>query len=152
MRLSPRSLARASSRRPWPTIGIWLLGLVAAGLLSSRLLGDALTTDVDLLNKPEAKQAQRLLEERLRGPARATEMVIVSSSSATVDDPAFRGHVERLRDALVALGPGVVVGTQTYYESGDQGLVSPDRRTTLVPTAWPGPGSRPTSTFPRSRR
>jgi RND superfamily putative drug exporter len=111
---------------------------VAARLLSSRLLGDALTTDVDLLNKPEAKQAQKLLEERLRGPARATEMVIVSSRSATVDDPAFRGHVERLRDALVALGPGVVVGTQTYYESGDQGLVSPDRRTTLVPTTLAG--------------
>ncbi|HEX2272788.1 MAG TPA: MMPL family transporter, partial [Acidimicrobiales bacterium] len=139
MGLSPRSLARASSRRPWRTIGIWVLALVASGLLSSRLLGGALTTDVDLLNNPEAKQAQKLLEERMRGPARATEMVIVSSPSATVDDPAFRDHVERLRDALVGLGPDVVVGTQTYYDSGDQDLVSPDRRTTLVPTTLAGP-------------
>ncbi len=139
MRLSPRALARASSQRPWRTIGIWLLALVAAGTITSRLLGDALTTDVDLLNNPEAKRAQTLLEERMRGPERDTEMVIVSSTSAIVDDPAFRAYVEQLRSALAALGPGVVVATQTYYESGDQDLVSRDRRTTLIPTTLAGP-------------
>ena len=138
MRLSPRALARASSRRPWRTIGIWLLALVVAGTVTSRLLGDALTTDVDLLNEPEAKRAQTLLEGRLRGPERATEMVIVSSGSATVDDPAFHAYVDRLRTALAGLGPEVVLGTQTYYQSGDQHLVSADRRTTLIPTTLAG--------------
>jgi len=32
-----------------------------------------------------------------------------------------------------------VVATQTYYESGDQDLVSADRRTTLIPTILAGP-------------
>ncbi len=139
MHLSPRALARASSRRPWLTIGIWLLALVVAGTVTSRLLGDALTTDVQLLNQPEAKRAQTVLEERMRGPERATEMVIVSSTSATVDDPAFRTYVDRLRQALAGLGPEVVLATQTYYESGNQDLVSADRRTTLIPTVLAGP-------------
>ncbi len=56
MRLSPRALARASSRRPWRTIAMSLLALVVAGTITSRLLGDALTTNVDLLNNPEAKR------------------------------------------------------------------------------------------------
>ncbi len=72
MRLSPRALAHASSRRPWRTIGLWLLALVVAGTVTSGLLGDALTTDVDLLNDSEAKRAQTLLEERLRGAEHAT--------------------------------------------------------------------------------
>ena len=139
MRLAPHSLSRASSRRPWLTIGIWLVALVVAATVTSRLLGDALTTDVALLNQPEAKRAQTLLEDRLRGPERATEMVIVSSSSSTVGDPAFRTHVERLRTVLAGLGPDVVVAAQTYYESGDQQLVSADRRTTLIPTTLGGP-------------
>ena len=138
MPLSPRSLARSSSRRPWRTIAIWLLAVVASGVVISRLMGDALTTDIQLTNRPEAKQAQELLEERLRGPEQDTEMVIVSSTSATVDDPAFRQHVERIQRALMALGPEVVTTTQTYYGSGDQGLVSKDRRTTLVPTVLAG--------------
>ena len=50
MRLSPRSLARASSRRPWRTIAVWLVALVVAGGVSSSFLADALTTDVDLTN------------------------------------------------------------------------------------------------------
>lgn len=57
-----RYLARASSRRPWRTIGIWLVAVVTSGVITSNLLGDALTTDVDLLNQPEAKRAQTLLE------------------------------------------------------------------------------------------
>ena len=78
MPLSPRSLARSSSRRPWRTIAIWLLAVVASGVGISRLMGDALTTDIQLTNRPEAKQAQELLEERIRGPERDTVMVIVS--------------------------------------------------------------------------
>ena len=138
MRLSPRSLARSSSRRPWRTIAVWLLAVVVSGVVISRFLGDALTTDIDLTNQPEAKQARELLEERLRGPEHATELMIVSSDSITVDHPAFRSYVERLRRALVALGPEEVVGTQTYYDSGNPGLVSKDRRTTLMPTVLAG--------------
>ncbi|MDQ3570289.1 MAG: MMPL family transporter, partial [Actinomycetota bacterium] len=138
MRLSPRSLARTSSRRPWLTIAIWLLAVVVSGVVTSRFLADALTTDVDLTNRPEAKQARTLLEERMRGPERDTEIVIVASDSATVEDPAFRRYVDRVRSQLTALGPGVVMGTQSYYDSGEAGLVSKDRDTTLIPVVLAG--------------
>jgi RND superfamily putative drug exporter len=139
MRLSPRSLARSCSHRPWRTVAIWLVAVVASGMVISSFLADALTTDVDLTNRPEAKRAQTLLEERMRGEERAVEMVIVSSEATTVDDPDFRAHVERLERHLVALGPGRVTSTHTYFDSGEEGLVSKDRHTTLVRTELAGP-------------
>ena len=139
MALSTQSLARSSSRHPWRTIGLWALAIVVAGAMIGSLKDKALTQEVGLTNNPEAKQAADLIEDRLRGPERDTEIVIVSSESATVDDPAFRAYVTRLSDALRALGPGVVLSTQTYPESGDQSLVSKDRRITIVPTVLAGP-------------
>ena len=139
MRLSPQSLARASSRRPWFTVAIWVVAVIAAGAASSSLLGDATTTGVSMTNNPEANQAEKLLEDRLTGPERDTEIVIVRSSSATVDDPGFRSYVEGLQSALEALGPEVVQSVTTFYETDDPDMVADDRRTTLVPTVLAGP-------------
>ena len=139
MRLSPQSLARASSRRPWRTVAIWVVAVVASGAASSSLLGDATTTGVTMTNDPEATQAEELLEDRLTGPRRDTEIVIVSSRSATVDDPDFRRYVEDLAADLEALGDGVVLDATTFYESNDPGTVSEDRRTMLLPTTLAGP-------------
>ena len=138
MRLSPQYLARASSRRPWRTVAIWVVAVVAAGMASSSLLGDATTTDVEMTNNPEANQALDLLEDRLTGPERDTEIVIVSSTSSTVDDPAFRSYVEGLQTELQGLGPDVVESATTFYGTDDPDLVSADRHTTLIPTLLAG--------------
>ena len=63
MKLSPESLARARSRHPWRTVGIWVVIFVAAIGATATILGDALTTDFDFTINPEAKRAQQLLEE-----------------------------------------------------------------------------------------
>ena len=139
MRMSPRSLARASSRRPWRVIAVWVVALFVAGGVISSLLADALTTDVALTNQPEAKRAQDLMEERgLRRAELDTEIVIVSSRSTTVDDADFERYYERLRAELAALGPEVVVSTQTF-QGGAEGLVSEDRHTALMPVVLAGP-------------
>ncbi len=44
-----------------------------------------------------------MLEDRLRGPEKVTEMVIVQSPTLTVDDEAFRDKVEELYTAILAL-------------------------------------------------
>lgn len=131
--LSPQSLARRASHRPWTTVIIWVVVMVAAGGLISTMLGDALTTDIGLTNDPEAQQAADLIEERLRGPEKATEVVIVRSPDLTVDDAAFRNQVESLAQALRGMG-GDVLNVATFYETGDAGLVSGNRRITLLPT------------------
>ena len=52
MRLNPESIARASSRHPWRTVGIWAVILIL-GFRASVLLSDALTTDFDFTNNPK---------------------------------------------------------------------------------------------------
>jgi hypothetical protein len=39
MRLNPESIARASSKHPWRTVGVWFVIFVLAGAASSALLG-----------------------------------------------------------------------------------------------------------------
>ncbi len=137
-RLSTESLARASARRPWLTLVIWIGLLFLAGFLIMRLLGDALTTDATVTTNPESKQARTLIEDRLRGPQRVREIVIVQSDSATVDDPAFRVLVEGLYQQVTALGPDVIAGGTDFYQSGDEALVSKDRHITILPFAMAG--------------
>ena len=138
MRFSPQSLARSSSRRPWTTIAVWVLAVFVSGGVISTLMGGALTTDFGLTNNPEAKRAETLLEDRLRGPKRVNETVIVSSTSATVEDPAYRAYVGDVRRRIQALGPEAVQSSTSYFESADDSLVSKDRRTTLIPVVMAG--------------
>ncbi len=140
--LSTESLARASSRRPWTTIGIWILTVVVALFLVANLLGDAITTQFVFTNTPEAQRGVNLLEDLRGEPSSTNEVVIVQSDSLTVDgpDPAFEQKVVGLFDDIVALGPEVVrEGTITnYYQSRDPFLVSQDRRTTIIPFVMAG--------------
>ena len=137
-RLSTESLARASAKRPWVTIGVWFVLLLVAGFLTMNFLEDALTTDADVTTNPQSKQARKLIEDRLRGPQRVNEIVIVQSESATVEDPAFQGVVEGLYQDVTALGPEVVASGTSYYQSGDETLVSDDRHITILPFAMAG--------------
>jgi RND superfamily putative drug exporter len=135
---STESLARASARRPWVTIGLWVALFLVAGYLIMNLLADALTTDADITTNPESKQARALIEERLRGPQRVNEIVIVQSESATVDDPSFRTFVETLYADVSALGPDIVAGGTNYYQERDESLVSDDRQITILPFTMAG--------------
>lgn len=138
LNLSTTVLATASARHPWKVIGAWLAVLVAAMVLTSTLLGDALTTDMALTNNPESVQADALLQERLQQSNTGTgEIAIVRSTTLTVDDPAYRDYVEQLYADLSALGDGVITGGTHYYLTGDESLVSADRRTTLLPMVVP---------------
>ena len=126
------ALARISARRPWLTIGVWVV-LVVIGLgLNARLLDSATTTELKLGGGADSQRAATLLEERLRGPEPIVEIVIVQSESLTVDDPEFREKVEGLFEDIMALGSDTVAAGQHYYLTGDETLVSADRRTALI--------------------
>ncbi len=138
LNLSTEALARASTRRPWTVIGAWAVALVVALALMSRLLPSALTTEFTFTNSPESVQADKLLEDRMRGPRKVSEIVIVRSETLTVDDPAFQAHVQDLYARVMALGPQVVEGGVTYYMTGAEKLVSGDRHATILPITMAG--------------
>jgi uncharacterized membrane protein YdfJ with MMPL/SSD domain len=137
MRLSPQSVARWSARRRFTVIGIWVGLFLVGGLLTSRYLSGALTTQAEFTNNPDSKQAQQLLEQRLTGPRRSNEVVIVRPDSKTVSDPAFEAYVQRLKADVDALGPGVVQATQDPYRAGGR-FVSDDKHATLIPVTMAG--------------
>ena len=105
MRLSTTTLARGSARRPWLTLGIWVLALLGAGAIIAFVLPGSLTAQYSFLGQPDSKTGQELLAQKLDMPQKANEVVIVRSQSATVSDPAFRAAVVALQTKLTALGP-----------------------------------------------
>ncbi|HZD01884.1 MAG TPA: MMPL family transporter [Actinomycetes bacterium] len=137
MRLSPQGVARWSARRRFTVIGIWVGLFLVGGLLTSRYLSGALTTQAQFTNDPDSKQAQQLLEQRLSGPRRANEVVIVRSDSKTVNAPEFKAYVQRLKADLDALKPGVVQQATDPYQAGGR-FVSKDRHATLIPVTMAG--------------
>lgn len=141
MKLNPESIARASSRHPWRTIGLWVVLIVAMGAVSSQLLGDVLTQDFEFTNRPESVRAQDVIDEKFaNGSAvESTEFVIVRSESLTVDDPQFREVVTSLQGDIAALdGEMLAASPVTYYDLAQEapeqaaGLVSQDQQTALI--------------------
>ncbi len=143
MRMSPESIAKASSHHPWRTLGVWIVLIVTMGAVSSALLGDALSQDIAFTNHPESVRAQDLIDQKF--PTKGSQsdntvFFIVQSSSATIDDPAFHQVVTGLQGKIGALGSDLIVGKPaTYYDivaqQPDQaaGLLSKDRHATLIP-------------------
>ena len=140
LNLSTEGLARASAQRPWRVVGIWIVLLLAAFGIIATLLQDVLTTEFGFTGNPESKRADKLLEDRLRGPRKINEIVVIQSEdpSLTVDDETFRHRVEGLYEEIVLLGTEKVAEGSHYYQFGGEFLVSTDRRTTIMPFLMTG--------------
>jgi RND superfamily putative drug exporter len=124
-------LARASARRPWLVVGLWIATITVAGFLSSQFLGGALTTEIDFTNDPEAKRAAGLIEQRF-GDIGETEVFILSSTGATVNDRSFERAVSSLQESASNQGAEAT----TFYDSRDHSMVSDDGHTTLMPVTF----------------
>ena len=150
---SSEALARASATHPWRTVAIWVVVLVVAMALNATLLGDSITTEFHFTNNPDSERADSLLEERLRGPRKAAEVIIVQHPELTVDDNAFQARVEELWVEIAALEvegtpkgepepPSgrytTVAGGTHYYLLRNESLVSKDRHTTIIPFSMSG--------------
>src|SRR5918996_1363172 len=141
MKLNPEALARASSRHPWRTLGIWVVLIASMGVVSSQLLGDVLTQEFEFTNNPESVRAQQVIDERFSDGTEvaSTEFFIVQSESLTVEDPAFEAAVRDLQQDISELNGELLAGQPfTYYDLAEQspdqaaGLVSRDGRGTLI--------------------
>ncbi len=72
--LSSEALARSSATHPWRTIAVWVVLIVAAMAMNATFLADSLTTEFHFTNNPDSERADKLLEDRLRGPRNAAEV------------------------------------------------------------------------------
>ncbi len=144
------SLARFSARRPLLIIAIWaVLALIAGGLAVDAemapgpkpltdILDKATTTEFRLGSSAESERADRLLENRLRGPRPTSEVLIVQSESRTVDGEGFREKVDAVYADIASLGAGIVTPLPGYYQTNDPSLVSADQGTILLPLVMTG--------------
>lgn len=128
-------LARASARRPWLVVGVWVLLFVAGAALASGI-GGVLTTEESVSSEPESVKGQNLIDERF-GKEPGREFVIVRSNDATVDSPEYRSFVEALTSDISGL-TGSVQQAHSYYQTNDPQMVSKDRRTSLIAVALAG--------------
>ncbi|MCH7802131.1 MAG: MMPL family transporter [Chloroflexi bacterium] len=143
MTLSTLSISRKSAERPKTTIAIWIGTLVLAFVLISTLLESALTTEFVFTNTPESQRGVDLIEELRGQPISTNEVVIVRSDTFTVDDAEFQAEVEAVWGEIDALGEEVIrPGSFTNFYRTDipdtSGLVSADRRTTIMPFVTAG--------------
>ncbi len=131
-------LATRASRRPWLTLGIWVVVLVVAYFGVGRL-GDVVINDGGLTIDTESSIADDLIEERLIQPstadgsaaAGAQEFVIVESADLTFEDPDFAAYVGGLAAELRDTNTVVAV---TSALDGAPGLISEDGHTALLVT------------------
>jgi putative drug exporter of the RND superfamily len=141
------ALARMSAHHPWRVVATWVLILVLSFVTMS-VLGDATTTEMRFTNDPEAQHGMDVLTDAgLADDSPTNETVIIQSSELTVDDAAYQAHVERVTNELRGMDGVVIPDTVVnYYElnanpetaSAAEGMVSEDRRTTLIPLELAG--------------
>jgi len=133
-RRPPRNLAAAlggwSTRHRLLAVLVWI-ALVAGSLGLGALTTQRTPTDAQQ-GAGESAQALQMLEDAgITTPA--AELVLVRSTTVTVDDPTFRGTVAAARAALQASGVAGVPGDP--YATG---LLSRDRHSALVQLTLPG--------------
>jgi putative drug exporter of the RND superfamily len=132
-------LARGAALHPYRTIAVYALFIAVAVLSVAGLLSSGLTSDSKFrAGEPGSATADRLIQDRLSGPHRVTDYVIVRSADLTVDAPAFKARVLGVAHSIDALGSTIVRGTSTYYTTHDPGLLSRDKHATLIPVVMAG--------------
>ena len=136
--MSPLSLAMSSARHPRIVIAAWVIAFIASIGLAVPLWGQGLTAERVLLVEAESNVADKLLEERFRGPRRVTEIAVLRSDTYTVVDPQFEATVQNLFFDITALGPGVVAGVSQYYHSGSEYQVSESGHSTIMSVTMSG--------------
>jgi uncharacterized membrane protein YdfJ with MMPL/SSD domain len=121
-------LAVWSSRRPWLTLAGWALALVAAIAITAAFVGDALSGDEEITSDTDSRRADELRSARFtgeRGQRGVTEVIVVRSRTATVDEPRFERRVQALAAQVRGAGAEHVT---TFFDSSERRLVSQDRR------------------------
>jgi RND superfamily putative drug exporter len=137
------ALARASSRRPWVTLAAWVAAIAAAGFVSATYLGDALTSDIDFTNQPEAKRAAELVERRFGDQGITEVFLLTAEQGGGAEDPAYEQAVRELQARVQRIGGNEIQSVVTYFDTQDPSMLSRDGETTIMPVVFRDRGDVP---------
>jgi putative drug exporter of the RND superfamily len=129
--LSTERIATACARRPWSTLVVWVVALVL-GIATVASLMD-LTSEGEITSNPESERGYEAIGRNFPpDPAEeyVNELILVRSASLTVDDAGFRDKVDAVLAAVQA--SDVVHNAESVYSGGDESLVAPGRRATVI--------------------
>src|SRR3972149_1893729 len=115
MRINPETLASASSRHPWRTLGAWLVFIVLMGVGGAGPLAGVLNDDIPFTNEPESDRAQHVLDAKFADSTRDTEFLVVSSPTHRTHEDPYVGFVTDLQTEIQALGTDVVAAPVRSY-------------------------------------
>jgi RND superfamily putative drug exporter len=131
-------LAVVCARHPWRTFAAWGVVLVLSVAAAATLLGSALTTEGEVTSHPESVKGMDLIDDRFPARDEVTEMVVVRSSTGSVDGREFQQTVEDLRQDIAAAEGVHGVGNPFHDPSGR--LVSADGTAVLLPVVMDDSG------------
>ena len=92
-------VAGFAARHPWPTLGVWLLVLVGAFMLS----GSLNVTDEDGVETTDARRASAMIQAATGEEPRAEEFVLVEANEGPVDEELFASVVSSIVTEMRAL-------------------------------------------------
>jgi RND superfamily putative drug exporter len=116
-------------RRPAWVLAGWLVVLAGAAALAARL-PSVLQGGADAIPGSESDRVTRLVARAFGEGAIDQSLVVVTSDSASVDDPAF---IAVVGDVVTALeGTGRTRSVRTYWHTGRASLLGRDHRSALA--------------------
>ena len=118
-------VAGFAARHPWPTLGVWLLVLVGAFMLS----GSLNVTGVDGVETTDARRASALIQAATGQEPRAEEFVLVEANEGPVDEEMFASLVSSIVTEMRALP---IVDAVASYQDGADVLRTSDGRKALI--------------------
>ncbi len=144
--MSSEYLARSSANHPWRVLLVWGLILVAAFVMTTTLVEEALDGEGGPTQTLEFQEAQNLIDGRLAAigkdesqgkseressessdPPTVMEFLLITSELVSVDDPSFGLHTRAFGHHLDEIADSLIVGGFDSY----QGTPSPDGSTLL---------------------
>ena len=118
-------VAGFAARHPWPTLGVWLLVLVGAFMLS----GSLNVTSVDGVETTDARRASALIQAATGEEPRAEEFVLVEANEGPVDEELLASVVSSIVTEMRALP---IVDAVASYQDGADVLRTSDGRKALI--------------------
>ncbi len=123
------ALGRGAVRHRKKVIGLWAVLLIVAAVFAPRLQ-EVFEREFVTGNTGDSQVAADIIATEFTERSPFQEQLVFSSETWTVDDPEFREAAQSVIDSIVATG--VVTNVSSYYSTGEELLVSPDRQTTYA--------------------